>query len=87
MKQKRRKIEKREGRKLKMEGGKVTECEERTFFFSKTTEICFGSTKMGIFFFTGKKHYTPGKKSGKMTLPHLKNFPLTPLSERPMAVV
>ena len=27
-----------------------------------------------------KKHFTPGKKSGKMTLPPQKNFPVTPLS-------
>ena len=30
-------------------------------------------------FSTGKKHFTPGKKSGKMTLPTQKNFPVTPL--------
>ena len=37
---------KREGWKLKMEGGKVA------FYFShfKSTEICFGSTKMRIFY-------------------------------------
>ena len=28
---------------------------------------------------TGKKHFTPGKKSGKMTLPPQKNMPVTPL--------
>ena len=32
-------------------------------------------------FFTGKKHFMPGKKSGKMTLPPQKNFPVTPLVE------
>ena len=42
----------------------------------KTTEICFGSTKMGIS--TGKKHLTPGKIR-KMTFPPQKNIPLTPL--------
>ena len=51
------------------------------FFFGftlfKTTEICFGSTKMGIFY--REKHFTPGKNSEKMTLPPLKNIPLTPL--------
>ena len=30
-------------------------------------------------FSTGKKHFTPGKNSGKMTLPPLRNCPLTPL--------
>ena len=30
-------------------------------------------------FSTGKKHFTPGKKSGKMTLPPQKNIPVTPL--------
>ena len=39
-----------------MEGGKVTKWGEDLFFFFfffslfKTTEICFGSTKMGIFY-------------------------------------
>ena len=46
---------KREGEKLKMEGGKLQN-EERTFFFFfcfslfKTTQICFGSTKLEIFY-------------------------------------
>ena len=43
----------------------------RPFSLFKTTEICFGSTKMGIFY--------REKKSGKMTLPLLKNIPLMPL--------
>ena len=30
-------------------------------------------------FSTGKKHFTSGKKSGKMTLPPQKNMPVTPL--------
>ena len=63
-----------------MEGGELQN-EERTFFrFSllKTTEICFGSTKMGIFY--QEKAFHAGKKSGKMTLPLLKNIPLTPLA-------
>ena len=42
----------------------------------KTTEICFGSTKMGIFY--REKAFHTGKKWG-MTLPPLKNIPLTPL--------
>ena len=53
-----------------MEGGKLQN-EERTFgpspppFLSlfKTTEICFGSTKMGIFYW--EKAFHAGKKSGK----------------------
>ena len=39
------------------------------FTLSKTTEICFGSTKMGIFY---------QEKAGIMTAP-LKNIPLTSL--------
>ena len=30
-------------------------------------------------FSTGKKHFTPGNKSGKMTLPPQKKFPVSPL--------
>ena len=47
------------------------------FSLLKTTKICFGSTKMEIS--TWKKHFTPGKKSGKINLPRQKNFPVTPL--------
>ena len=43
----------------------------------QTYEICFGSTKMGIFY--REKAFHTGKKSGKMTLPPLKNIPLTTL--------
>ena len=64
--------QKRESGKLKMEGGKVTKWGE-VFFFS----FSFHFSKPLIFvlslpkweFSTGKKHFTPGKKSGKMTLP------------------
>ena len=59
--------QKREGGKLKLEGGKVTKWkwgEDFFFFFCfslfKTTEICFGSTKMGIFY--RKKEFHTGKK-------------------------
>ena len=62
--------------------------EERSFFFffffffclslfKNTKIICFGSTKWK--FSTRKKHFTPGKKSGKVTLPPQKNFAVTPL--------
>ena len=39
-----------------MEVEKVIKRVEDLFFFSllKMTKICFGSTKMGFFFFTGK---------------------------------
>ena len=51
------------------------------FFFSfslfKTTEICFGSTNMGTFY-CEKAFHAAGKKIGEMTLPPLKNIPLTP---------
>ena len=66
----------------------------RTFFFFfffffflcfsllKTTEICFGSTKMGNFL-PGKRISRREKKSGKITLPTQKNMPVTPL-DRPI---
>ena len=55
---------KREGGKLEMEVGKVIRRGKDFFFFFcfsllKTTEICFGSTEMEIFY-TGKKHFTLG---------------------------
>ena len=79
---KRRKIEKREGGKLK-----IVQYEDFVLFcfvffggglFSlfKTTEICFGSTKMGIFY--REKAFHAVKKSGKMTLPLWKIFILRP---------
>ena len=58
-----------------MEVGKVTKSGEDLW---KKTKICFGSTKMRIFY--QKKHFTPGKKSGKMTLPPQKNIPVMPLN-------
>ena len=73
----------REGGKLKMEGGKVIKWGEDLFWvfcFSllKTTEICFGSTIVENFYIR-KKHFTVGKKSGKITLPPQKKFSVTPL--------
>ena len=65
---KRNRAEKNEDRKSgnrKWKGEKLHN-EERTFFFFslfKTTEICFWSTKMGIFY--RKKHITPAKKQEK----------------------
>ena len=85
---------KRKGGKLKMEGGKVTKWGEDLFFFfffffflfsfffffashfSKPLKYVLGLLEWT--FSTGKKHFTPGKKSGKMTLPPQKNFPVTP---------
>ena len=61
--------------KLKQENVIKRGKEVRTFFLK--TKICFGSTKMGIFY--REKHFTPGKKSGKITLPPQKNMPVTPL--------
>ena len=80
---KRRKNVKGKVGKLKIEGRKVTKWGDFFFFlfsffcFSlfKTTEICFGSTKMEIFY--QEKAFHTGKKSGKMTLPPQKNFPVT----------
>ena len=72
----------------KREGGKVTKWGEdlRTFFFFfffllltfQTTKICFGSTKMEIFY-REKAFHAGKKKSGQMTLPPHKNFPVKPL--------
>ena len=74
---------KRKGGKLKMEGRKSLKM--RTFFFFffllftfQTTKICFGATKMEILY--QEKAFHAGKKSGKMTLPPQKNFPVTPLT-------
>ena len=59
---------KREGGKLKMEGWKVTKLGEDLFFFafafhfSKPLKFILGLPKWK--FSTGKKHFTPGKKSG-----------------------
>ena len=55
--------------------------EERTFFFFfllfKTTEICFGSTKMGIFY--REKAFHVGKKIRKNDFaPSVKYFSYTP---------
>ena len=47
------------------------------FFFFKTTEICFGSTRMGIFY--REKAFHAGKKVRKNDFAPLKNIPLTPL--------
>ena len=73
---------KREGGKLKI-GGKVTKWEEDfppPFFFCcslfKTTEICFGSTKMGIFY--REKAFHARLKIRKNDFAP-SEFPLTPL--------
>ena len=75
----------REGGKLKWKGEKLKKKKRRgppPFFFSlslffcfslfKTTEIVLGLPKWE--FSNGKKHFTMGKKSGKMTLPTPKIF-------------
>ena len=49
------------------------------FSLLKTTETCFGSTKMGIFYRQKTFHAGKKKKTGKMTLPPQKNMPVTPL--------
>ena len=51
---------KKEGGKLKMEGGLTKWGED---FFFNAIEICFGSTKMEIF--CGEKHFMQGKKIRK----------------------
>ena len=80
MEKKRRKIVKGKVENWKWKKGKF-ENEERTFFFFslfKTTKICFGATKMEIFYW--EKAFHAGKKFRKMILPPQKNFPFKPLS-------
>ena len=48
------------------------------FHFSKQLKFVLGVPKWK--FSTGKNAFHAGKKSGKMTLPPQKNFPVTPLS-------
>ena len=47
------------------------------FHFWKRQKFVLGLPKSE--FSTGKKHFTSGKKSGKITLPPQKNMPVTPL--------
>ena len=47
------------------------------FHFSKPLKFVLGLPKWE--FSTGKKYFMLGKKSGKITLPPLKNIPLMPL--------
>ena len=85
MEQKRRKIEKEKG-KAENENGinKKYKMRRGTFFFLlfffslfKTTEICFGSTKMRIFYLE-KAFHAGGKKSGKINLPPQKKYSCNP---------
>ena len=81
----------RKGGKLEMKAGKHSKKRWGPFFFFFFFFFFFASHfwKRRKFvlglpnweFSTGKKHFTPGKKSGKMTLPPQKNMPVTPLSE------
>ena len=84
---KRRKIVKGkvENWKLDMEVGKVIKRGEDPFFFFffffafhfwKRRNFVLGPPKWE--FSTRKKHFMPGKKSGKITLPPQKNMPVTP---------
>ena len=83
MEKKIRKIVKREGGKI--ENGRRKSYEMKTFFFFfffclslfKPLKFVLGLPKWKLS--TWKKHFTPGKKSGKMTLPLQKSFPVTPL--------
>ena len=86
MEKKRENGEKKEGKlkkgRYKIENGRKTSSKNRRDFFFfffclsffKTTEICFGSTKMRIFYW--EKAFHAGKKSEKITLPPMKNIPL-----------
>ena len=73
---------KREGGKLEMEVRKVIKRGEDPFFFQfwKWQKFVLSLPKWE--FSIGKKHFTPRKKSGKMTLPPQKNMPVTPLRTR-----
>ena len=83
------KIEKKRGKIVKGKKVKKLQNEERTFFFFfffvcvslfKTTKICFGSTKMEIFYL--EKAFHAGKESGKNDFTPQKNFPVMPLVSR-----
>ena len=82
MERKRRKIVKG---KVEIENGRrgwKFQNKKRTFFFFcfslfKTTKICFGSTRMEIFY--RKKAFHAGKKFRKNDFAPQKNFPITPL--------
>ena len=74
----RRKIAKGEEENFKETEGERCENEQRTLFspfFFQPLKICFRGTKKEIFF--RGKHFTPGKNFGNVTLPPLKNIPLT----------
>ena len=76
--------QKRESGKLIMEGGKVTKWgEDPFFFFSLLKPLNFFWVYQNGNFLPGKSilHCKKKKKTGKMTLPPLKNIPLTPLWE------
>ena len=60
-----------------MEGGEDFFSSFFAFHFSKPLKFVLGLPKWQ--FSTGKRHFTPGKHSGKLTLPPLKIIPLTPL--------
>ena len=88
LKGKRWKIENGRGESMKISRGFfffffffVTFCSLFFFFLSlfETNEICLGFTKMDNL--PGKSIFHTGKKSGKMTLPPLKNIPLMPLHQ------
>ena len=64
------KTAKREVGKLKMEGMVINE-ERAIFYFLKPLKFIFWVYKIG--------NFPPGEKIRKMTLPPLKNIPLTPL--------
>ena len=73
---------KKEDGKLKMEGGKVTKWQVNFFFTFKKHWNFFWVYQNGNFL-PGKSILHWEKKSGKMTLPPLKNIPLTPLTLMP----
>ena len=86
MEKERRKIVKGKVENVKKEGERSMKMIRGPFLFFLflfcfslfgTTEICFGCTKMENFY--REKAYLTSKKSGKWTLPPLKNIPLTPL--------
>ena len=79
----------KKGRWKIIEGGKVTKRGEYPFFFFFFFAFAFHFSKCLKFvlslpkweFSTGKRHFRPGKKSGKMTLPPQKDMPVMLLAD------
>ena len=78
IKKKKRKVENWKWKEKKLQNEERTSFFFFAFHFSKSLKFVLSLSKWE--FSTEKKHFTPGKKSGKMTLPPLKNILLMPLA-------